>query len=142
MRWILTRRQCRADGIFSDLHDGSSKLLAQTLEHAYDGLPTLEGEAGYRARIPNGLYTCERGRHLLHGMTEPFETFEIKGVPDCVGILIHWGNFNKDSEGCILVGAHVERAEDQTQMITDSKATFKRLMEVLQGVDTFELIVA
>lgn len=141
MKLILTRKQCREDGIFSDLTREDGSLLAQTLEHAYEGLPDAGDKLTWRAKIVQGSYTCERGDHKLHGMEKPFTTFEVKSVPNAWGILFHWGNFNKDSEGCILVGSHVERAENGTQMITESKKAFERFMNEMSRVNSFELIV-
>lgn len=142
MKLRLVRKQCREDGVFSDLLSEDGSLLAQTLEHAYEGVPDIEDKGTYRAKIIKGEYTCQRGEHLLHGMEKPFATFEVLSVPNAWGILFHWGNFNKNSEGCILVGSHVERAEDGSQMLTDSRKAFDRLMAELRSVDTFQLIVS
>ena len=132
----LQRLQARGDGIFSDLRTPNGDLVAQTLEHAYENdIQELN------AKIKPGMYLCKRGKHELHGMTEPFETFEVTGVPGCVGILFHWGNYNRDSEGCILVGKSIERAEDQTQMVTHSREAFAAFMRLQEGVDEFTLIV-
>jgi hypothetical protein len=68
-------------------------------------------------------------------------TFEVEDVPDFMGqpvdgILIHIGNYNQDSIGCILLG------EAQTDnMITNSKEAFTQFMSTLEGIDSFQLIV-
>ena len=142
MTLTLTRKQCREDGIFSDLTREDGSLLAQTIEHAYEATALPDGTPQWRAKIIKGEYTCERGDHRLHGMEKPFTTFEVKSVPHCIGILFHWWNFNKDSEGCILVGTHIERAPDGSQMVTQSKGAFERFMNEVSRVNTFELIVA
>lgn len=136
MNLRLQRLQARADGIFSDLFDDQGELLAQTLEHAYE-----QENASWQAKIPCGTYTCRRGLHRLHGMAEPFETFEVLGVPGCAGILFHWGNFDRDSEGCILLGNHIARAEDGSQMVTDSRKAFGKFMVLQGGIDEFTLTV-
>jgi hypothetical protein len=133
MDLTLKRLQFRADGIFSDLKAGES-LVAQTLEHAYEG-------AGWVPKIPYGAFKCVRGAHRLHGMTEDFETFEITGVQSHTNLLFHWGNFNKDSEGCILLGRSIARAPDQTQMVTESRESFARFMRLQEGVKEFTLTV-
>lgn len=46
------------------------------------------------------------------------------------GILIHIGNTNKDTEGCILVGENTQAGK-----VTNSTATFKRLYETLKKAD-------
>lgn len=118
-----------ADGIFGDLIFGSSPI-AVTLEHAY-----LVGEE-YRPKIPPGTYTCVRGEHLLHSTAVPFETFEIMGVPGHTGLLFHWGNWNRDSDGCILLGLKAEG-----DMILNSKEAFNNFMGILAGDDLFTLII-
>jgi hypothetical protein len=126
MNLTLSRKELRDVGIFSILTDESGNIIAHCLEHSYDSKP----------KLVDGEYTCQRGDHLLHGMTEPFSTFEVIDVPNCKGILFHWGNYNRDSEGCVLVG---ERQEDS--MVTNSRKTFEKLMELLEGLDQFNLTV-
>jgi hypothetical protein len=123
----LIRRECKDTGIFSDLCAENGVKLYSTLEHSYDCKP----------KIPNGTFTCVRGKHRLHGMTEDFETFEITGVEGHQGLLFHCGNFNKDSEGCVLVGR--TRSGD---MVTSSREAFADFMEGLKGLDSFTLIVS
>ena len=49
-------------------------------------------------------------------------------VPGYEGILIHIGNFPRDTQGCILVGRNVERGK-----LLYSTQMFRRLYEVLQA---------
>lgn len=76
----------------------------------------------------------------MHGMTEDFETFEITGVPGHSNLLFHWGNFNQDSEGCILLGERTAE-EGNGEMITNSRAAFARFMGIQAGIGSFDLIV-
>lgn len=132
MNLTLNRKAFRDDGIFSELRDTEGNLIAVTLEHSYDKEP----------KLPLGTFTCKRGPHRLHGMTEDFETFEITGVEGHTDILFHWGNFQKDSEGCVLLGDQIAKnGADGCQMILHSRATFARFMELQKGVDTFQLVV-
>ncbi len=56
-------------------------------------------------------------------------------VPGYDGVLIHIGNYPKDSLGCILVGHN-----DNKGMVCNSTATFKKLYEILVNVpDTEEI---
>ncbi len=134
MDLILARKEKRSDGIFSQLWSTEKAFICETLEHAY------RDQEGYFAKLPCGEYQCRRSSHRLHGMDHDFETFEVIGVPGHSGILFHWGNFQKDSEGCILVGALMGN-DNGVQMITHSKATFERFMSANHGVDLFTLKV-
>lgn len=135
MNLKLIRKQYRFDGIFSELRDESGNLVAVTLEHAY---PNDHG--GFEPKIPVGVFTCVRGAHRLRGMAQDFLTFEITGVEGHSNLLFHWGNYNHDSEGCILVGKDEVQIQN-VEMIEHSKDTFKNLMELQKDVDTFSLQV-
>lgn len=127
----LIRHEYREDGIFSELRTEKNKVLAQTCEHSYNKLP----------KIPFGTYTCRRGLHKLHVDSKAFETFEVCGVKGHTGILFHIGNWQSESNGCILVGGGIA-ASIKGQMVTGSKQAFKDLMEYLKAVDQFELVVS
>jgi hypothetical protein len=130
MNLRLERRLYREDGIFSDLKDENGKVIAVTLEHSYDNTP----------KIPNGTFTCKRGQHRLHDMVSDFTTFEIENIPGHFNILFHWGNFNKDSDGCVLVGQSVAFVNG-TKMITKSKDSFDRFMQLQNSLNSFQLTV-
>ena len=126
----LVRYAFQADGILGHLYDADYQQLACTLEHSYDGKP----------KLPAGTYQCVRGKHTLAGRPEPFETFEVMGVPGHTGILFHPGNWQGDSNGCILVGRTVS-GSDHGCMVTNSRATFYRFMLDLDGMESFMLVV-
>jgi hypothetical protein len=136
MNLSLTRVSGDIDGIFGELHSEHGQRIAETLEHAY---PT---SSGYAPKIPAGTYVCVRSLHRLHGMTEDFETFEITGVTGHEGLLFHWGNYNNDSEGCVLVGQDLKALSTGERMITNSRAEFAAFMALQEGVDTFTLVVS
>lgn len=135
MNLTLTRKAWRSDGIFSVLTDEHGNVVAHTLEHSYPDSP-----AGWMAKIPEGTYACVRGPHRLHGMTEDFITFEITGIDGHTDLLFHWGNWNKDSEGCVLVGQS-EVNSGGVEMVTASQATFVKFMTLQAGINTFTLTV-
>lgn len=114
------------DGIFSHLWDEEKNLIAYTLEHAYNKAP----------KIPHGTFKCVRGTHQLHENSAPFETFEITGVEGHSGLLFHCGNLQSESQGCVLVGSGLEG-----NMITESRKAFEKFMELMTGVDEFDLVV-
>ncbi len=128
----LKRLWQKDEGYFSELTSVTDKHYFYCLEHAYPILP----------KLPNGSYTCIRGKHMLHNMTETFETFEVTGVKGHTGILFHWGNFAFDSNGCILLGQEMVKPSTESRwMLTQSRAAFAQFMLLLSGQDSFTLIV-
>lgn len=126
----LIRYAFNQDGILGHLYDAEGNQVACTMEHSYNGLPKLKA----------GTYRCVRGKHSLHSRPTPFDTFEIMDVPHCTGILFHPGNWQGDSNGCVLLG-RVCMDSDQGKMITNSRVTFNRFMLDLEGVESFTLTV-
>lgn len=126
MNLKLTRTLFSSQGIFGFLSDESGKKLFNTLEHSYGG----------KTKIPEGSFTCVRGKHRLHGMTHNFETFEVTGVEGHDGLLFHWGNYNSDSQGCVLIGTDLGK-----NMITKSLQAFAKFMMLQEGIDSFPLII-
>jgi hypothetical protein len=49
-------------------------------------------------------------------------------VPNFQGVRIHWGNYSKDTEGCILVGN-----TKKVNFIGNSVAQYKKLFSILKG---------
>lgn len=138
MNLTLKRTAYRPDGIFSRCTDQNGALVMVTLEHAYQ-----DDSGAWVAKIPAGTWVCQRGAHKLHGMVDTFETFEITGVPGHQGLLFHWGNYNEDSEGCILTGsaeAACSHGADDL-MVTNSRAAFNTFMGLQQGASMFLLTV-
>lgn len=141
MKFILDRKDHGPDGVFGVLYDGKHNQLFVTLEHAY-----LE-DGKYTSKIPDGSYECNRGEHRLHNMTEDFTTFEITSIEGHTNILFHVGNYNEDSEGCVLLGkgmGHKQGVNWKTsggKMIVNSRVAFNEFMKMLDGVDSFQLEV-
>lgn len=129
----LVRLDYFADGIFGEIRDASDRTLFVTLEHSY------KSDSGqYLPKTPAGSYTCVRGQHRLATMEHPFEAFEITNVPGHTNILFHVGNYNKDSEGCVLIGTDQLKLS-QLHMITNSKAAFQRFMDLQKGNNSFTI---
>lgn len=126
----LLRTERNRWGIFGLLKEGEDQL-AVTLEHAY---PKPDGS--FAPKLPEGKYLCARGYHQLKGMDAPFETFEIKNVPGHSGMLFHWGNYNRDSSGCVLLGKNNLKTS-----IDQSILTFQAFMKHLKNVEQFEISV-
>ena len=127
MNLLLKRIDFTPDGIFGELQDESGKALYSTLEHSYACM----------VKVPVGTYTCQRGTHQLDHSPKPFETFEIIDVPGHSGILFHVGNYNADSDGCVLLGLRREGS-----MLVGSRLAFDGFMGLQKGIDQFTLIVS
>jgi len=141
MNLKLVNQVKEADGIFGTLTSEDGTFSCVTLQHAYDsGL----GNGSFEPKLPSGTYICQRSMHQLEGMTAPFETFQIMNVPNHTNMLIHAGNYNNDSDGCVLVGRRIVPNPDApgSNMITSSKNTFNAFMDLQKGVDQFTLTVS
>lgn len=125
----LERKQHRIDGIFGEILDSRNRVVAYTLEHSYD----------LKSKIPAGVYQCVLGTHALHNGI-PFQAYELQNVPGHTNILIHMGNYNNDSEGCILVGEAITPSS-KGQMVTNSRTVFAEFMKLQKGAPSFTLTV-
>lgn len=85
--------------------------------------------------IPSGRYRCERVRSPKFGWT-----FEVKNVPNRTHVLFHSGNTLEDTHGCILVGEEFSGTWDKP-MLASSQRGFVELLNLLDGVNAFELNV-
>lgn len=130
----LHRLYSGPDGILSVAYDDKDDEIFVSLEHAYQ-----VGDL-WIPKIPDGTYECVRGDHRLKKMTTSFSTFMVTGVPLHSGLLFHCGNFDEDSDGCILIGED-PKSIDGRFMITNSRASFDRFMKMQAGVDLFRMTV-
>lgn len=130
----LTRNLFCQGGIFGVLiRVDTGEAIAVTLEHSYVG---NNEPISYVPKLPPGEYLCVKGMHQLAHMNQPFETFEITEVPGHSNILLHVGNTNDDSEGCVLLGC-----SQSGTMILESKKAFDAFMQLQAYCNTFLLVV-
>ena len=83
--------------------------------------------------IPIGLYKVERKLSPKWG-----DKFQVMGVTGRTHIVIHNGNVEANTLGCILLGRTFGYLKNEPAVLI-SKPTVKTFMERMQGVDSFSL---
>lgn len=75
--------------------------------------------------IDKGTYRIGYQYSNKFGRNMPF----LLSVNGRVGIMIHPGNYPKDTQGCILVGRNLQKGS-----VSNSKKTFDNVNSIIQGV--------
>lgn len=119
-RWGQTPKQ--TTGIFSVVDEKANIVFyGKTLELAWNN---NERE---KSCIPCGVYRAKKHVSQKFG-----ECFHILNVKNRDAILIHAGNFYKDTKGCILVGsAFKDLNVDGEWDVVNSKNTLSKLLTFL-----------
>lgn len=77
---------------------------------------------------------------VKHNSPSKGNCFHIKDVPGRSHILIHSGNYNKDTLGCVLVGKDfIDLNRDGLTDITESKKTLEKMLALLP--EEFEITI-
>jgi hypothetical protein len=91
--------------------------------------------------IPTGTYKVDMEtispKYASRGSSSQYASIgnvlpRLVGVKGYEGIIIHIGNYVKDTEGCILVGSYYNK---ENGTISDSKNTFFELYEILADAE-------
>lgn len=138
----LLRRTQTPDGTFGVLSLGGTPLVF-TCED--DWLENAKGQSC----IPAGEYILRPTIFQRHNLA----TWEVTGVPNRSRILVHPGNTEEDSEGCILVGTEFGKlpiaVDEDTgakhvikQGVVHSREAFAKFMAALNGHAAVRLIIA
>ncbi|MBS7258273.1 MAG: hypothetical protein KIG63_07480 [Methanobrevibacter sp.] len=117
------------DGVyFSDTLEDKDRNLYQDMS-----LELIKQAKVYdETAIPFGRYKITLVKSLKYSKKQKFVELTgglmpyINNVPGWTGCLIHSGNTNKDTLGCILVGENKEKGK-----VINSFSTFKRLWKLL-----------
>ena len=94
-----------------------------------------------KTAIPTGIYHVDMDtvspRLKNKSYAKPYggRVPRLQGVKGFDGVLIHPGNTADDTEGCILVGRNTEVGK-----LTDSKATYCKLFEMMDAVNEHIII--
>jgi len=111
---------------FAEVPDG---IIGRSSE----GWFTLENDL---KDIPAMVYRCKRDYYHAGD----YETFEVTNVPGRSRILIHKGNVEDDSAGCILLGKTLGVYKNKIAVLNSGKA-FREFMHWASDVDEFNLII-
>lgn len=116
---------------FCDTLEDPDRGLASSMSNSQIAMKKIKGDTA----IPTGLYkiTLNVASSKYSNFNKyPYAKFcngkmpRLLNVPGYEGVLIHAGNTQKDTEGCILVGMN-----RQVGKVLDSQKTFKKLYEKL-----------
>ncbi|EPC5294867.1 DUF5675 family protein [Campylobacter coli] len=116
--------------------DDDDKILFEcfSLEEDKEGL-----ESGKDLRIPEGNYnlrrhTPSRFENTLRSITKKDDDTMINvyndEVPSSRAILIHWGNTDKDTQGCILLGL---TKDNNNESVGQSRQACKEFYDLMHG---------
>lgn len=122
--------------------NGQSTIGMMLIEGKFEAF-TLEDEARTKkvageTRIPAGLYFVEfqkivTPKTISYRNRYDWFTFhiQIKNVPGFTNVYIHVGNYDTDTDGCVLLGS---TADSDNGSIGRSTPTFKRFYEKVSKV--------
>ncbi len=82
--------------------------------------------------IPTGTYKMSMSHSARYGKNMP----RLHDVPHFLGILIHSGNTEKDSEGCIIVGENKVKGK-----VINSRVTFDKLLKKIGNETNLEITI-
>ncbi|EOC3120470.1 DUF5675 family protein [Campylobacter coli] len=116
--------------------DDDDKILFEcfSLEEDKEGL-----ESGKDLRIPEGNYNLKRHspsrfENTLRSITKKNDDKMINvyndDVPSSRAILIHWGNTDKDTQGCILLGL---TKDNNNESVGQSRQACKEFYDLMHG---------
>jgi hypothetical protein len=135
---ILKRVSSDEDGTYGVLLL-NERIIALTLEDSW------KDNRRNVSCIPEGSYLCRLTYSPKFG-----KTYEVLDVPNRSNIIFHWGNTEKDTEGCILLGlipSTLIAVDDDTgklerqPAVLNSKVAFSRFMKLMGGDDYIALTI-
>lgn len=98
-------------------------------------LPWLDNKP-FISCIPKGTYLVKP-----YSSKDYPNVYEITGVPNRDKILIHWGNYNRNTKGCQLPGDSVYDIDGDGNLdVTNSKRTLEDLKDTF-NYEEFELTI-
>lgn len=124
MNYTLTRTEQGEDGTFGTLNDENGLALCCTCEPP---------PSGPHPCIPEGIYVV-----IPHDTPAHPDVWELQDVPGRTAILIHDGNTEHDTLGCIICGDRMGWING-LRAVLDSKITLKTLRAELPSYFTLTI---
>lgn len=120
--------ELNVDGTYlCDTIEDRVRPLPETCPNTPKGIGCKCKEKVYgKTAVPAGTYKVKLGYSNRFKRVLP----QVLSVPHFIGILIHTGNSNKDTEGCIIVGTWDGKTEN---WVSNSRVAFNKLMPLLQA---------
>lgn len=123
----LKRTQTDDDGTFGTLWSGDMQIAVTCEDPDYDNAQEI-------SCIPAGVYEC-----TPYSSPKYPNVWEVKDVPGRSKILIHAGNTEDDTRGCILAGTAFGRVKGKPAVV-NSKIAMDHLRSELPDYFTLEII--
>lgn len=127
MKCTLYRTKQDRYGTHGRIEDNNSNVLCYTIERPW--LNNKEKESC----IPEGIYLCSP--HVKSNNMQL--CWKLQDVPGRTGVLIHTGNTEDDSTGCIIIGLMYN-----AQGVLESKLALEQLHNKLPAEFSLEIISA
>lgn len=125
MKLFLQRRVLTDESTIGDLYINGEKLCFVLEDKVRPDGVKIPG----RTAIPAGTYNLIIRKSVRFGRM----MVEITNVPGFVGVLIHWGNWAVDTEGCPLLGMTESKDKVGDSRIAYGKFWMRMLEELKTG---------
>jgi len=119
------------------------RFFCYALEDQYQAVKVMK-----ETRIPAGIYNVDIQKNITPKTEQYREKYpwfrnhiEIKNVKDFVGVYIHIGNTDEDTDACLLLGDSADNNQITSGSIVNSTSAFKRFYESVYGSLPITLIV-
>jgi hypothetical protein len=86
--------------------------------------------------VNSGQYICKRINSPKYG-----DVFEVTNIQNRTNVLFHWGNWDDDTKGCILLGEEYI-VLDNRWAVGSSKKAFNEFMKKLKDESEFILTIS
>lgn len=134
MNLLLKRRTSSLTCTLGDLFENDS-FICYTLEDLVREVPSksvTEWKVPHETAIPQGRYKIT----VTHSQRFDRDLPLLNAVPGFLGVRIHSGNTDADTDGCILVGT---RVSDDGESLLESRKAFDELFaDIRMAIDSGE----